>query len=337
MKNHLFVPALLVVLLFTLGGCKTAPGSEKKTSSTGRAFEVIVVSPRSVWDGPVGDTLRAVLLRPVPMLNQREPHMDPVPLIPSAFMNIVTKHRNVIDIQIGEEYPALNMNVAPNVYAQPQLIVQITGPDEASVADYLWSQREELLEVFAIAERDRYVAYATRQAEKTIRERVREKFGFELSVPKGYAVGGDQDDFLLVSLELPLVSQGVVIYRYPYTGPDDFTPDSLIARRNAFTGRIPGPSEGSYMTTVNLPGLEPELEYLRLNGRAWAKLRGFWDVEGDYMGGPFVSYSTLDRATSQVICIDCYVFSPKHNKRNYIRELENLVHTVRFPDDPARE
>ncbi len=50
---------------------------------------------------------------------------------------------------------------------------------------------------------------------------------------------------------------------------------------------------------------------MKIGDRTWAELRGFWDVENDFMGGPFVSYSTLDEATGRVLTIDGYVYSPK--------------------------
>ena len=49
------------------------------------------------------------------------------------------------------------------------------------------------------------------------------------------------------------------------------------------------------------------------------------------MGGPFVSYTTIDTATNSIITIDGYVFSPVLHKRNYVREMEHLVYTVEFP------
>lgn len=70
---------------------------------------------------------------------------------------------------------------------------------------------------------------------------------------------------------------------------------------------------------------------MKISDRTWAELRGFWDVENDFMGGPFVSYSTLDEATGRVLTIDGYVYSPKLDKRNFMREVEHLVYMIDFP------
>ena len=71
----------------------------------------------------------------------------------------------------------------------------------------------------------------------------------------------------------------------------------------------------------------------RQQDRLWVEMRGFWDVKGDFMGGPFVSYTTVDQATKRVFTLDCYIYSPKNPKRNYLREVEHLLYLVKFPID----
>ena len=77
--------------------------------------------------------------------------------------------------------------------------------------------------------------------------------------------------------------------------------------------------------------LKPLYRTVVVNGKEWIEMRGFWDVENDYMGGPFVSYTTINDATNEVFTIDCYVHSPKYGKRNFIRPLEHLVYLISFP------
>ena len=62
-------------------------------------------------------------------------------------------------------------------------------------------------------------------------------------------------------------------------------------------------------------------------------MRGFWDVEKAFMGGPFVSYSTIDTKTGYVVTFDCYVYAPKlpPHKRNLLHSLEHLLYTIQFP------
>ncbi len=84
------------------------------------------------------------------------------------------------------------------------------------------------------------------------------------------------------------------------------------------------------MTTS--PAIVPIHRTFRLHGRLWVELRGFWDVEGDFMGGPYTNYSTFDAANQRVVTIDFYVYSPdtRLSQRNYIRQLEHYLYTVKF-------
>ena len=99
------------------------------------------------------------------------------------------------------------------------------------------------------------------------------------------------------------------------------------------------------MTTVDkLPDAEakdyvpfsPEYRTVKIGDRAWIEMRGLWDVENDFMGGPFVSYTTVNEQTGRVLTLDCYVYSPKYGKRNYLRALEHLVYLIDFPAAASR-
>lgn len=298
--------------------------------STGGVYEVFVVSPRAVWESKVGDTLRAVLLEPVRMINQREPVMDMVPMLPTSMSGLAARHRNIVQIEIGEKYAEPSIKAVYDTYSKPQIIVYITGPSDSAVTDYIWAQRENLRQVFEIAERDRYVAAIQRTTDKVINEKIKQMFGFDMTIPRGYKVNNTLDNFLWISYEWPTASQGIIIYSYPYTGKSDFSLDSLVSKRNQFVKNIEGERKDTYMKTSDV---EPDVEYMRINDRPWAEMQGFWDLSGDYMGGPFRSYTTLDSLNNRMVCIDEYVFAPSNKKRNLIRQLESLIYTVRFPSD----
>ena len=70
------------------------------------------------------------------------------------------------------------------------------------------------------------------------------------------------------------------------------------------------------------------------SGRLWCEMRGFWDVEGDFMGGPYVSFTTVDTERNRVFTLDGYVYAPdlqKPRKRNYVRGIEHLLYGIGFP------
>ena len=62
-------------------------------------------------------------------------------------------------------------------------------------------------------------------------------------------------------------------------------------------------------------------------------------------GSPFFSVpvtrtgtvmSLFKTATGRVFTIDCYVYSPKNHKRNYVRGVEHLLYLLKFPEQPRQ-
>ncbi|MFI3289598.1 MAG: DUF4837 family protein [Rikenellaceae bacterium] len=305
--------------------------SSNSVTSQGAPYELIVVANQPQWEGELGDSLRAVLTAPIPYLQQTEPFFDVLRVTNQGYNNLVTKHRNILVNNIDPTLKETSASVQYNIYATPQVIVTISGATEQDITKYLSDNRAEIVEVLERAERDRAIDYASKFDIKSLSSLIESKFGFEMKIPAGYTLRNEEDNFLWLSYEYPTASQGIIIYKYPAVdGMKSLTAENLTAARNRFTALVPGPSDGSYMTTFM--DYTPDYRTFRLDGRLWAEMHGLWEVDGDFMGGPFVSYSTLDTTTGEVVTIDCYVFSPKLPKRNFVRGVEHLIYNVKFPD-----
>lgn len=321
----------VLAVMATCFGCKAFRTlNEQRVVAQGAPYELIVVCGQPEWQGALGDTLRRILTAPVAGLNQTEPQFDILRVLPSNFEKLITHHRNILQVLVDPTVKEPVTAVQYDLYAQPQIILTLQGPTQASLVSYIDEHREELLYVLEKAERDRTVDFGHKFPDKTLTTIVKEQFGVDFDVPQGYKLRSQSDDFLWVSYEFPQASQGFFIYTYPYTGKASLTVEALTAARNKFASRIPGPSDGSYMITADI--YEPDYRAFLLEGRPWIELRGFWDVKNDFMGGPFVSYTTVDTATNRVFTIDCYVYSPKNPKRNYMRELEHLLYLISLPE-----
>lgn len=329
MKKTAILPILLLVVLLT--GCKafhTLLDSKLKTAQ-GAPYELIVVCNQQLWDSDLGDSLRSVLQAPIPYLNEREPLFNVMQFPESGFKGTVVDYRNILKVLVDPSTQTASAGVQYDVTASPQVVVTLQGPTRRALAQYVAEHGAKLVQIFEGAERDRSIAFANKFNQAESSKIVREKFGVDMKIPKGYVLAQQSEDFLWFRYEFPSASQGFMLYSYPYEGPQSLSEEALLDARNRFAARIPGPSDGSYMTTSKI--FMPQYRMFRLEGRAWVEMRGFWDVEGDFMGGPFVSYTTVDAASNRVFTLDCYVFSPKNPKRNYMREVEHLLHLVKFP------
>ncbi len=329
MKNLKSIVVALAALVL-LAACDAFQSvSSGKPTSQGSPYEVVVICNQPEWDSPLGDTLRTVLSAYIPHLNQEEPYFDVVRVTNNNYEGIIAKHRNILEVNVKPSVLTPSIVVRYDVTAAPQVIMTLQAPTVDAATAYVSEHRQSLVRGFEIAERDRAVEYAKTYSVAHIDKAIYEKFGVQMKIPQGYSIRSESEDMIWISYEYPVASQGVAIYSYPAElGINTLSEENLVEERNRFVARIPGPSNGSYMTTfTEVPQI---YRPIRIEGRLWIEMRGLWDVVGDFMGGPYVSYSTIDEQTNRVFTIDCYVYSPKYRKRNYLHGVEHLVYNVEF-------
>ena len=334
------IAAITLISTISCDSFRSLTGAKK--TAQGSPYEVLVVCDGREWESPLGEELRATLEAPVEMLNQVEPTFNVVRITARDFKHLLPSYRNILKVLCSPEIKEATILAQYDVVASPQIVLTFQGPSIAAMVDYLRQNGESLLQVLEIAERNRTIEYAKKQGAKALEKIIREEFDIEMPISNGYLFRAESDDFVWASNEYPVASQGFFIYTHPFNGKASITTEALVKARNEFAKRIPGPSNGSYMTTVKrIPNVEddgyvdflPQRKVVKINGREWIELRGFWEVERDFMGGPFVSYTTLDERDGELLTIDCYVYSPKYGKRNFLRPLEHLVYGVKFPKD----
>lgn len=132
------------------------------------------------------------------------------------------------------------------------------------------------------------------------------------------------------------VQQGILIYDYPYTEDSTFTKSFLLAKRDSLLKKyMPGPTEGSFMTTEHY--YEPELKETNQNGQYAVEMRGLFKMENAFMGGPFMSLTTYDEERGRIVTVEGFVFAPKFDKREYLREVEAVVKSLSFASEDTTQ
>lgn len=334
MKQIISITIALLML-----GCGHTLNSNKRVSQ-GAPYEVLVVCNAPEWESELGEKINEALSRPVEMLASDEPVYRVLRITAGDFKNLLIDHRNILQVYCHPGAEDTRISAQYDVNASPQIVLTFEGPTQEAMLKYINENSNALVAMFEKAERDRTIFYARNFQEEKLTKTLCEKFNLSISIPKGYTLRNEKDHFLWASYEFPTASQGFFMYSFPYRGKESLSLKNLILQRDIFASNIPGPSEGSYMTTVHkIPDesgteyipFEPSYKVVEIAGTKWVELRGLWEVENDFMGGPFVSYATLNPATREVVVMDCYVYSPKHPKRNYLRALEHLMYTIHFP------
>lgn len=305
-------------------------------SVTGKAFEIIVVMEDEHWKSEAGEAIRQVLGSDLDGLTQSEPTFTLVQIPNEAFTAIFRTHRNILRVGISPDNRKKTLLFSSNVYAQPQLIADIKSETTQDLKAIVESQSELIFSKFNDMELNRIAKNYLNYEEVEIGTKLRENHQISMIFPKGYRYDVNQPDFAWISHETAKHSQGVLVYHYDYVSEEAFSLDSLINRRNEMLKKyVPGPIENTYMTTA----LAIPVEYRQFmkDSVYYAELRGLWELAGpDFMGGPFVSLSRVDTFRGRIVTVEGFVYAPRDDKRNFVRQLEAILHSLTIVEPEAQ-
>ncbi len=297
---------------------------------TGKAGELVVVMPEKEWKGLAGDTVFNTLTAHVYGLPQAEPIFNVVHIKSSAFTKIFQTHRNILIANISAEYEN-KIELKTNVWATPQVVVEIWAPNTKEFISIYENNRNNIIGHVLKKESERIQRSYNAQLNPDAVTPIKNKWGLQLSIPNGYNIVRDEDDFTWVRYETKDVTQGILIYSEPYTNDSTFTVSGMVGVMDSYSKKfIPGPEPATYMRTyMEYP---PKIEDASIADQYASKLVGLWNVEGALMGGPFITYAFLNREGNRVIYLHGFVFAPGKQKRNYFRQIDAILKSTKFAD-----
>jgi hypothetical protein len=329
MRRSILLLSLISIILIT--GCSKQDKRGMLPMVSGRPGEILLIIDPYLWESNLGQFFTDFCDVPVDALPADEPSYTMIHIPYDGFNRIFKGHRNIIMTDISDQHNEPRIIVQHNVWAYPQLLIKVIGPKDKTTIAYLNENSAMLRNLLQVDERNRTIENYRKNRAKGIDEMLKQKHQVSISVPIGYDVGVDSSDFVWLTHEVADMTQGILIYYYPYTDTNTFSSDYLVNRRNEFTRRfVPGPVDGSYMKT--------ESEYPVIfrenvkNGDYMAELRGLWRLEKAFMGGPFISHTILDEPRNRVVTVEGFVYAPRLDKRLYVREVEAILYTFDIVD-----
>lgn len=317
-----FLPFLAAMCL--LAACKG--GAPLLPSVSGKAGEVLVVMEKAQWDDALGAATRELLATECPYLAISEPLYTLVNIAPGAFGDLFKVHRNIVLFNLSPAVDSTCVYYRKDMWAQPQCVVQLNAPDGDAALALLSEAGENILGAIEQAERDRVIRNTLLYEEASIYAAVAPVFGGSPHFPSGYKLRKLTDDFAWIADDKQYTMQDVLIYRYPASGEGDFDKEAILRHRNEMARtNVPGMYDNTWMTTSE--SFPVTVSYLSYRGRKFVQTRGYWEVENDYMGGPFVSHSFYSPDGKFIIVAEAFVYSPKYDKRQYLRQVESLLYS----------
>jgi hypothetical protein len=278
------------------------------------------------WDNSTGELLQDILKEEYPGLPQSEPLFDVIQVTASSFDGVYQFHRSIVLTTVSSGLEP-KIRYRENVWAKPQIMVPIEAPT-ALVLKELISENEEQIRGFLIQyDRNRLMKVYKESKDPAIQKDIAAHHQVRLAIPRGYNMDFSKEDYTSVSIESSDLSQVIQVYDYPANGPEDLNLANIIEKRNQFTKiYTAGPREGSYMVISRM--FEPIAYDLKNNGMEVVEVRGLWDLENGFMGGPFISHSVYDAKRGRIVTVDGYVYHPNQKKRVKLRQLEAIIYSM---------
>jgi hypothetical protein len=323
----------VIALLIFISACTLSETGKKK--STGASGELLVVTnDKTQWEGLLGDTIRAFFTSDYPGLSQPEPLFDLLNIASADMGDIFKKFHNILIVDIQ---PAATQTISERIddlWSAPQVVIRITASDETSFFSEFDRNKELFLDYFEELERKRTLELNSMANNIKLSSAVERKFNISLPLPGGFYMAKESTDFMWLRHKVTKAKQDVelsiLIYSMDYRDTVVFNPRHVIQWRNNITlEHVPGPSPLSFMkASVNF--IPPVFDTVTgFPGGFAVETRGLWEVENDFMGGPFISYTFADTIHQKVITLDGYVFYPNNDKRDYLRNLEAIFHAAK--------
>lgn len=329
MKTPRYQVFTIIFLLFLLS-CNEP--EQRIARSVGATGEILVVSQNDLqWDGQIGDSVRAFFGQDQYGLPQSEPLFKLSEIKIDKLSEMFKKHRNLFVIEINPKLSEAQVETRSDLWAKPQRVVKITAPNAESWAEAFAKNKEGFLLLYNQTERERLLNIFRPTAKADLMEEVYKTFQIKMLIPEGFYVAKQLPGFMWLRKETNDMSQGFILYQRPYRDTADFSLNKFVKVRDSLLFQyVPGPSDGSFMTT-DKEFVKPKLVKTTHFVTDFAtEVRGMWNVTGDFMAGPYLSYTFVNPASQQLVTAEGYIYYPNKDKRDQLRQLEALLHSIAF-------
>ena len=332
MKKLLLLLPLFLLLMTACNDAAEIAKEMRRTSvtlnnenqSTGKTAELLLVMDKT-WPEEVQDTVYLILAKPMTGLPQPEPMFSIYQTEPSLFKGDYTRRANIIYLDVNENFTEPNCKIERNPWSKPQVYAHIMAATRDEAIGMLAEKCDEILQEMYANDIAKLQMNQAKTPNIELQNYVKEKFGILMTIPQEYAIAREGDGFLWLAYRTKKNDRFVMIYT---SENKSMTRAMLIAKRNYITQKyIEGETKEVYPRVVEQMGL-PTYQPLTLWNKSGAQLRGLWETEKDYMGGPFYQFSFIN-TNGECVTIDGFVFAPEEPKAVYMRQVEAIVKSVK--------
>ena len=325
-------------------------------NSYGPTNQLLIIADQDLWDGEVGESFRNYFASAYPILPSPEPifdlkHFTPLDLqtdplrkelrnyiiladlsdTASPTMRMMQKDIGTEKLRKAREDVNFSTSVGQDKWAKSQLVIYLFSYGKEELKAQIARAFPAIKKRVDQANWNKVDATVYLDGENNVaKEDLSAVMGFDLRIPGEYDIVLNEENTIWMRRENSESSSNLVIHKQAYKNKEQLTKEALKALRDSIgkkyvSSRIPG----TYMKVndVDLPMLA---EVRNIDGNYAMEARGIWELVNDYMGGPFLSYVTVNPKTNELIFIDGFVHAPGRKKREYMQGLEHNIKTIEF-------
>lgn len=347
---------IAVILCCTSCNDEVSKNLQAKATALGKMNEIVVISDEDLWEGNLGDTLTYYFESAYPILPAPEPFFDLRHFTPLELQNEKLRRElrvylvvanlgdtdspttEMIRRDLGEskylealENPNVNNSVGIDKWANNQLIIYLYAQNEEALASAIKRSFSAIAKrVNQHDKKQLYQRVYARHENEGLGVKIENEFGIRFKVPGEYVVALEkpEENLLWLRKDDNESTLNIVIQKMDYTDKEQISKAEIKRRRDEFgKGYVSSSEPGSYMVTNDrdLPMYDYTID---INGMYALETRGIWEINNDFLGGPFASYFILSKDQKTLYFIDTFVYAPGKDKRDLCQQLELIVKSI---------
>lgn len=356
LKNISFL-ILPILYLFSSCTAEQRKNLEPVSSAYGNVNSVVVIADEKTIASMPGDTLLYYLEAAYPILPQPEPLFNvriysPVQVLArkerkglrsyiivanmgekeSAAAAMVRNDLGEENVRKALETKGYGTKIVKDRWADGQILIYVFGKDEAALLDNVQKSFPGIMKKINEHDARQVMSTAYFKGENSaLQKEIRDTMGVKIKLPKDYkkAAFDPELNTFWVRYDVKEYIYNILIHKQSYKDKKQFTRENLIAMRDTIGQLVATDTPNSRMV-VNDTDLPLYVEGATVNGNFALEAKGIWEIENDFMGGPFVSYLIHNPNTDELVLVDGFLFGPGKDKREAIQTLENILRTVEF-------
>lgn len=359
------LPPLLIAVLFI---STVACDGDYRQRAIGDNDDIVVIMDRSLHEGETAEALQETFGQVIETLPGRDEHLyrlrfedfrnneelDQLRKFKNVIVagpvddqtNVSSFIRALLSEQVEERVRRGESFAFPlrNHWYRDQWTLILASNSDEELADHIRNAGERLVQNALEVEFARWEESIYRRHEQThLSDDLMERYGWSVRMQHDYIKTIDTLNVVIYRRSLPENDRWMWAWWKDGVSDSDFIDrDWINATRDSLMERnVQGTREGSYVTTeyrrpVETRQLEREDRLL-----AWETL-GTWRMTGDFMGGPFVSFTYYDPASERLFMIEYGQFAPSVSKRRFVQQFRAMGRTFasdstftvdHYPDD----